>query len=246
MGYGVHAVSNSGWFARTEERIINGFYNKTANAGFRVENLLVEGRNNIDRGFIKNVMGVEKGKSIFYYDLVALQENINKISWVKSTVVERRLPDTLYIGLRERVPVAIWQKEGKQYLVDAEGVVLTDRDLGKFKDNLIITGDKAAQNAAELIGLIDVEADLKERIEIARWIGNRRWDLKLKNGIVVRLPEEDTGLAIKKLAEAQKYEQIMDRHVAAIDLRDPLRIVVQTEPGAAEKYEAGYRKEKNI
>lgn len=244
--YGFNAVSNSGWFGRTEERTIQSFHLKSANAGFRVENLLVDGRVNIDRKVLKDVIGVEKGNSIFAYDLDQVQQDLAKISWVKSSVVERRLPDTIYVGLQERVPVAIWQKEGKQYLVDAEGAVLTNMDLDRFADALVITGDKAAQNAAELIGLVGVETDLKERIEIARWIGNRRWDLKLKNGIVVRLPEDDAGFAIKKLTEAQKTEQIMDRHVEAIDLRDPMRIVVQTESGAAEKYEAGFKKEKNI
>jgi hypothetical protein len=38
----------------------------------------------------------------------------------------------------------------------------------------------------------------------------------------------------------------MDREIEAIDLRDPVRIVVQTKPGAVESYEASYTPDKNI
>lgn len=207
---------------------------------------MIDGRHYTSRNELKLALGVEKDESIFVYDIVKMQERISKLPWVKTAIVERRLPDTIYVKLQERQPVAIYQKEGKLALVDAEGATLTDKNFSQFKNMIVITGEAAPQNAPELIGLINAEPDLRERIEIARWIGNRRWDIKLRNGITVRLPEEDAGLAIKRLSEAQKTEQVMDRQVEAIDLRDPMRIVVQTAPGAVEKYEAGYHKEKNI
>ena len=207
---------------------------------------MIDGRHYTSRAELKTALGVEKDDSIFAYDLADMQAKLSKLPWVKTAIVERRLPDTIYVKLQERQPVAIYQKDGKQALVDAEGAILTNKDFAQFKDMIVITGEAAPQNAPELIGLINAEPDLRGRIEIARWIGNRRWDIKLKNGITLRLPEEDTGLAIKRLSEAQKSEHVMDRQVEAIDLRDPVRIVIQTAPGAVDKYEASFKKEKNI
>lgn len=195
---------------------------------------------------MKAVLGVKKDTSIFAYDLAEIQQRLVRLPWIKTATVERHLPDTIYIKLQERQPVALWQKDNKLALVDSEGVILADKNLSAFKDLIIITGEHAPQNAGELSGFLHAEPELKDRIEIARWIGNRRWDIRLKNGITVRLPEEDAGFAIKRLVEAQDKEKVMDRQVEAIDLRDPVRIVVQTAPGAVDKYEAGYRKEKNI
>ncbi len=217
-----------------------------ANAGFKVRGLMIDGRHYTSRKELKTALGVEKDESIFAYDIAEMRERLSKLPWVKTVIVERRLPDTIYVRLNERQPVALYQKDKKLSLVDAEGFILTDKNLDQFKDLIVITGENAPQNAPELMGIINAEPDLKERIEIARWIGNRRWDISLKNGITLRLPEEDAGLAIKRLAETQKSEQIMDRHLEAIDLRDPMRIVVQTAPGAAQKYEASFKKEKNI
>ncbi len=207
---------------------------------------MIDGRHYTSRNELKSALDVQKGESIFIYDIAEMRERLSKLPWVKSAIVERRLPDTIYVRLDERTPVALYQKENKISLVDAEGFILTDKNLELFRNLIVITGENAPQNAPELIGLINAEPNLKERIEIARWIGNRRWDINLKNGITLRLPEEDTGLAIKRLIDAQKSEQVMDRHLEAIDLRDPMRIVVQTAPGAAQKYDASYKKDKNI
>lgn len=244
--YGAHAALTSDWMRDAEIRATDSFNLKVSEAGFNVQNLLIDGRVHIDREQLKKLLGIQKNTSIFAYDLEAIQERLSKISWVKSAIVERRLPDTIYVRLEERVPVALWQRNGKLSLVDSEGFVLADKNLQAFNHMIVITGDNAPNNAAELVGLIRVEPELQDRIEIARWIGNRRWDIKLKNGITLRLPEDDAGFAIKRLSEAQKNEQVLDRQVEAIDLRDPMRIVVQTAPGAVDKYEAGYKKEKNI
>ncbi len=246
VSYGIYSAAHSERFARIQENTGHSFAEKTANAGFRVRNLLVEGREYTSRAELKSIIGLRKGNSIFSYDLENLQTRISSLPWVKSSVVERRLPDTIYVRLEERRPVALWQRDGKLALVDAEGIILTEDNLGRFSDMIVVTGENAPQNAPELVGLIEAEPDLRDRVDIARWIGNRRWDIRLKNGITVRLPEEDAGLAIKRLAEAQAKERVMDRHVEAIDLRDPLRIVIQTAPDAVEKFEAGYKREKNI
>ncbi|PZP56755.1 MAG: cell division protein FtsQ [Micavibrio aeruginosavorus] len=244
--YGVKTILNSMWFSRTEERTVTSFHDKMAGAGFKVRGLMIDGRHYTNRKELKSALGVQKDESIFIYDITEMRDKLSRLPWVKEAVVERRLPDTIYVKLNERRPVALYQKEGKLSLVDAEGVILTDKDLESFKSLIVITGENAPQNAPELMGLINAEPDLKERIEIARWIGNRRWDIRLKNGITLRLPEDDAGLAIKRLAEAQKTEQVLDRHLEAIDLRDPMRIVVQTSPGDAQKYDASFKKEKNI
>ena len=242
----MNAALTSDWMRDAEIRATDSFNMKISEAGFNVQNLLIDGRVHTDRQQLQNLLGVQKNASIFAYDLAAIQERLAKISWVKSAIVERRLPDTIYVRLEERVPVALWQRNGKLSLVDSEGFVLADKNLQAFNHMLVITGDNAPSNAAELVGMIRAEPELHDRIEIARWIGNRRWDIKLKNGITLRLPEDDAGFAIKRLSEAQKNEQVLDRQVEAIDLRDPMRIVVQTAPGAVDKYEAGYKKEKNI
>ena len=244
--YGCFYLYASVWLGQQAGRMERSLYTSMGEKGFSVSNLVIEGRDNLDAIQLKSLIGVDKGDPIFAADLDSIEARLEQVSWVGDALVERRLPDTLYIRLKERTPIALWQRHGKLALVDAEGVVLADYGLEKFRDLPIIVGEEAPQRAPDLVAMIQAEPDLKSRLESAKWIGGRRWDLYLKNGVAVRLPEDDQGQAIARLAKAQKDGALMDRQIEAIDLRDPVRIVVQTKPGAVQEYEASYTPDKNI
>ena len=243
---GASYASSSGYFDQIYGRIARSFHAQMVDSGFSVENVLVDGRVNTSRDSLRGLLAIDKGQSIFEPDLSDLKEKLEQITWVKSATVERRFPDVIAVRLEERKPLALWQNRGKLSVIDLDGQVLSDANLERFKNLLILVGDDAPHHAADLVSMISAEPDLKTRVESAKWIGDRRWDLYLKNGVSVKLPENDLGQAVRRLAAAQNEAKLMDRKIQSIDLRDPLRIVVQTEPGAAEEYQAAYHPQKNI
>lgn len=246
IAYLCYYLVASGWVDQATGRIERSFYTASGEKGFRIDNLVIEGRANLSPAQLKAMIGVDRGEPIFSVDLDEVEQRLEQVSWVDDALVRRRLPDTLFISLKERAPLALWQRKGKLAVVDAEGVVLTESNLEKFSALPIIVGDEAPLHAPELAAMIDAEPSLKSRLESAKWIGNRRWDLYLKNGVTVRLPEDDEGQALARLSQAQKQDRLMDRAVEAIDLRDPVRIVVQTKAGAAQEYQASFTPDKNI
>lgn len=207
--------------------------------GFSVRRILVEGRVNTDADVLRALINIERGDSVFSFDPAEVKELIERISWVREAHVERRLPDTIYIGLVERKPLALWQNKGKVRLIDVDGVTLADNKLEKFADLIIIVGDDAPKFAPDLLRLLHVEPELKKRVEAATWVGERRWDLKMKSGAVVKLPEGDLGLALRRLAKAQEENGLLDKEIESVDLREPDRITVRTKPGAVMEYKAG-------
>ncbi|MCB1551991.1 MAG: cell division protein FtsQ/DivIB [Alphaproteobacteria bacterium] len=245
-GSGAFYAYHSGRWHQFQIETTEAFHDSMEDHGFAVSNLLIDGRVFVDRDDLKAILNVDRGQSIFEPDLVVMKTKLENLDWVKSAVVERHLPDTLYVHLEERWPLVLWQRKNKLAVVDAEGHVLTEENLSRFKNLLIVVGEDAPHYAPELVAMLEAESDFAQRIESAKWIGGRRWDLFLKNGVEVRLPEEDIGQAIKRLADAQREAQLMDRNVLAIDLRDPMRIIVQTAPGKAEDYQASFRIQKKI
>jgi cell division protein FtsQ len=229
----------SGAFTRGVQWTEDKIYRETADRGFVINNVLVEGRVNTDPDMLRALLDVNRGDPVFAFNPREAKDLIERLTWIKEAHVERRLPDTVYIGLRERVPLALWQDKGKIRLVDNEGVTLTDKNLGKFGDLLIIVGDDAPLHAPELVNMLGAEPDIRGRIEAATWVGERRWDLKLKNGMTVKLPESDLGLALARLSQAQDKDGLLDRDVTVIDVRESDRITVRTKPGAVEEYKGG-------
>lgn len=236
----------SGLPGRTVEAVREGFYNKTAEAGFVVNNVLVEGRENTDSDVLLALINVERGDPLFSFHPASAREMIERIAWVKEAHVERRLPDTIYVSLTERKPLALWQNKGRVRLIDREGEVLTERNLKPFSHLMILVGEKAPQKVGHLEMLLAVAPDIQKRIEAATWVGNRRWDLKLKNGAVVRLPEKDEAYALKRLMDSHKAEGLLDKQLKVIDIREHDRIVVRTHPGAVKEYKASVKAGSNI
>lgn len=231
----------SGAFTKMSDWSHEKTLNQTAEAGFAVQNILVEGRVNTDPDMIKAILNIEKGDSVFALEPASAKELLEKISWVKSAQVERRLPDTIYVGLVERQPIALWQKNQKLHLIDREGVVLTDDGLERFRDMLIVVGDEAPAHTEALLAMLSAEPGLKGRIDSAAWVGGRRWDLMVDGRIAVKLPEADIGYALARLAAAQSEDAILDKDIEAIDLREEGRLTVKTRPGAVNEYQANFK-----
>jgi cell division protein FtsQ len=65
-------------------------------------------------------------------------------------------------------------------------------------------------------------------------VGERRWNLRLKNGIDVRLPETDVAPALERLVALDNEKNLITRDIVAIDLRLPDRVTVRLSEAAAQ------------
>lgn len=231
------ALSATGFFTRQAEELHKNFIASSAEHGFIVKKLMVEGRGNLSRTGLKTLLNINQNDPLYAHDLNELQAKVQSLTWVKSAIVQRRLPDTLYIKIIEREPIALWQRARTLSVVDDEGVVLTDYNIQKFKNLIVVVGDNAPQNTRDLLSILNAVPTIKARVDAAKWIGNRRWDLTLNNKIIIRLPSDNSLDALKKLETLHANDLVLDRPLTSIDLRDTGRIIVQTTPGDADKIE---------
>ena len=231
----------SGFTGRASDHAFGAFDRMAARAGFAVRNVMVEGRINADPALLLDLIGMRQGDPILAFDPAAVRQRLEHVPWIRRASVERRLPDTIYVLLEERRPLALWQNVGRLSLIDSDGVTLTGERLERFRDLMLVVGEGAPAHAASLFALLQGEPSIGRRVEAATFAGDRRWDLKLDNGVIVRLPERDAGLALTRLAAAQAKARLLDRGYVAIDLRDGDRIVVEARPGAAQDYTADAR-----
>jgi cell division protein FtsQ len=213
----------------------------TSGMGFKVENVLVEGRKYADAAAIRQLVGVEYGAPLFSFDPSGVRESLEKIEWVKRAEVGRRLPDTIYIRIEEHTPLALWQKDKALHLIDEEGNIINTAQLGRFRNLMIIMGEGAPQNAPDLLTAINSEPALHKNVTSAKWMDGRRWDLDLKQGISVKLPESETRVALTRLAHEIDTNKILEKDITVIDLRNPERMIVRTRPGAVKEYKAALK-----
>lgn len=202
----------------------------TAALGLRVADIRVEGRRTTDRQTIFDALGARLGTPILAIDPVRAKEKLEGLPWVRSALIERRLPDTLYVRLVEREPLALWQHDGKIELIDRSGAVIPVTRLDRFAKLPLVVGADAASHAAKLLKMLSSEPNLAARVTAAVRVGGRRWNLRIDKSIDVLLPADDPAAAWADLARLQRSSAILQRDVQAIDLRLPDRLVVRVAP----------------
>ncbi|MEM7441854.1 MAG: cell division protein FtsQ/DivIB [Pseudomonadota bacterium] len=207
----------------------------TADIGFSVEEVVVTGRGVSDRDAIWQALDVERGDPILSFDATAAMDRIVALPWVKSATIQRQLPDVLRLRIEERQPLALWQQDGVVRLIDADGVELAQDDLGAFGPLLLVVGFGAQTEAATLIATLENAPLVADQVTAAIWVGDRRWDLRLDNGITVQLPEDNLAAAIDQIETIEAADGLLNRDIARIDMRLDDRVVVRmTPPPAAE------------
>jgi cell division protein FtsQ len=202
-------------------------------AGLTVQHVFVTGRGETSKPQVLRAMGVLSGQSILAFEPAEARQKLLRLGWVETARVERRLPDTIVVHLRERQALALWQHKGRHVLIDRGGKPITRDNLARFAHLPIVVGQDAPAAAADLIDMLSQKPAMFALVRAAVRIGSRRWDLRLKNGIKVHLPEVRTTDAWARLAELVAEHRIFERDVVAIDLRLPDRLVLRLTPQAA-------------
>ena len=91
----------------------------------------------------------------------------------------------------------------------------------------VLEAQDAAKNAAMLIERLHQYPLIYNEVKVAIRVSQRRWNLRLKNNIEIRLPAENISTALNQLSEYQNKHSLFDRNIIAVDMRVPDRLIVR-------------------
>jgi cell division protein FtsQ len=205
------------------------FYQITGKTGFILEEILIEGRKKTSASDLTKAIDAKRGMPILLLDLKKIKENVEKLPWVEKVIVQRKLPNLLYIKITERKPIAIWQNNKKFFPIDETGEVIQAKIDG-LSHLPILVGKNAPKHTSKLFDALITEKKLAKRVKAATFIANRRWDVildNIDNGIEIKLPEDNFKLAWNKLAKVNEKKGILKRKLTIIDLRLSDRVIVK-------------------
>jgi cell division protein FtsQ len=222
----VHSAAPGGTLATLRERLGGA----TAFAGLRVTTVVIEGRANTPEPLLRAALGVSIGDPILGFSVEMARQRLETLSWVEHATVERRLPGTVVLFLQERRPFAVWQNQSKFVLIDRTGQIVANQNVAEFHQLPLVVGQGAPAAAATLIDALTDRPDLQKRVIAAVRVGERRWNLRLNNGADVMLPEGHEVVALDRLVQLQQQHAVLDRPLAAIDMRLGDRLVLRPRP----------------
>ena len=195
---------------------------------FKLADVTVEGRDYVERDAILAALNVRAGDSLLGIDLQAARKRLEAIDWVSAATVERRLPDTLYVTLKERRAVAIWQNGSEYTLIDKNGRTVRASRMPPGAEKLLLLGGPGApEHVGELLLLLAYEPTITKRLRAAVWVGQRRWNLVLGNDTEIWLPEEDAVDALHRSAKLEQSDKLLSREFGVVDMRLPDKLYLR-------------------
>lgn len=216
-----------GYFGAAGRAISASVHGAAANAGLRVVRVTLRGAHETATDEILAAVGPVVGKPLLAVSADDVRARVERLGWVRAAAVTRLYPDTLHISIRERAPAAVWQEDYALNLIDETGAIIRRVNDSEYLNLPLIVGAGAPEAAAGVLAALGRHDDLEYMTYALVRVGGRRWNMRLRNGVEVRLPATGFEGAIDAIALMQAAHRALDQPIEYIDLRDPERMIVK-------------------
>ena len=207
--------------------------------GFGITEVALSGQHEVRREDILAAAGVTERSSLLFLDAAKMRAGLLANPWIAEATVLKLYPSRLRIEIKERAPFALWQKAGRVSLISADGTVLESYVPQRFASLPQLVGAGAERRGQDFLALLARYPDVAEQVETSVLVAERRWNLRLKGGLDVLLPENEPDRALTTLVDLNRAKKLLSRDIVAVDLRLGDRVTVrQSEASAAVRDEA--------
>lgn len=207
----------------------------TARSGFAVDQIKVSGNRETSEIDILDKLELDGWTSLVGFDADEARARIASLPWVSNAAVRKVYPGTIEVRIDEREAFAIWQYDNQLNVVEKDGKIIAPFTGGRQVALPLVIGFGAAERAAGFVAKVNAYPELASRVRGYIRVGERRWDLRLENGITVKLPESGADAALAELVALDRDKALLTRDIAAVDMRFGDRLVVQLTPEAVER-----------
>lgn len=164
-------------------------------------------------------------------DIQTLKTELEKEIWVKDILIQQKSIDNLLINITEYIPFAIYiDNDNNVKLIDEQGnfINIKEDEIKLFNKLLIILGEPTKDDIYNIYNMLSIYNNITNKIFKIVRINNRRWNLILKNNIVVKLPEENENMLLvwKTLDDLLSLKNF-EENLLYIDLRVKNKVYLQ-------------------
>lgn len=204
----------------------------TSTFGFAIEDVKVVGNSETSEIDVLGALGLDGETSLVGLSAADAQKAVATLPWVESVDVFKVYPNTIQISIHERTALAVWQNGSELSVIDADGRVIVPYTGGRSATLPLVIGAGAEKQAKLLFAQMAAFPQIAAEAKAYARVGDRRWDLFLKNGVTVMLPEGQIKQALADIVEMDNKSGILSRDIASVDMRLTDRVVVRLTPDA--------------
>ena len=194
------------------ERFLFGFNNDTT------PNLIVLGNNYIDKKSLIYELKTKLDEDRNSNKLDLISNVLNKKNLLKKFIITKTSNNLITIKIEEKNIIGLLNIENNNYLIDE----FNNKIETKITPNLfhlpVFIGKNSNKNASVILNLIK-ESDINLNYLSFSFVDQRRWNINLKNGVKILLPETKVLDTLKLLNKITSKYNILNGNFIEIDMR---------------------------
>ena len=189
---------------------------------FKIDQINISGLDNIDNTNLHESIKNFKNKNIFFVDNFEISKNINSNNFVEKFKVFKEYPSTININIIKTNFLGITKINNIDYLIGSNGKFIkkTDKQIIKLPfifgsinvDEFLILNEFLNKSNFEL-----------SKIESFYYYQSKRWDIKTKKGLIIRLPSELNVSLLNEVLQILEDEKFKD--IKTLDFRQKNQII---------------------
>ena len=187
-----------------------------------VKDINVTGLDNEDNSIISKKIKNLKLDNIYLINKKDLNSLIESNNLVEKYFIFKKYPSSLNVNINKTSFLARISKNGKIYDLGSNGKLIEN----KYSDNQLpfVFGNPEIIEFLNIKKIIDDSQISFEEIESLYFFLSKRWDLKLKNNIIIKLPNDNIKESLKLTSEFLHNNEFKD--IKMIDARIKNKIIL--------------------
>ncbi|MET0547636.1 MAG: cell division protein FtsQ/DivIB [Caulobacterales bacterium] len=202
-------------------------------SGFAAKKVSIVGVEGVREMQLRDTLGFHEGDALLRADPISLRDRAMSLEWVGQATALRLWPDQVVMIVEPREPFALWRVNNKTVVTDASGHKLLSSDPLAHPELPLVEGVGAGPAAGGLMLALEASPTVRDRLAYATYVGERRWNLKLKTGLDILLPETHPEGALERLETMHAERGVLDLPMQRLDLRSGDRIYAAPAPSSA-------------
>ena len=198
---------------------------KNNNTFFKIQKIVILNNLLVKEEDILSKIDLLYGKNIFLIKGKDIKKSLENLNFLKKIEVKKKYPDTIIVKIFETKPVGILLKDKKQYLLDSSSNLIEMDKKMDFAGLPSIIGDDAEKNIINFLAQLEKNNFPTKNIKFFFYFKVGRWDLKLLDSRLIKLPYNVNSSIIKKTIDLLSRKDFQKYKI--IDLRIDDKIIVE-------------------
>jgi len=194
------------------ERFLFGFNDDTT------PNLIVLGNNYIDKKSLIYELKTKLDEDRNSNNLDLISNVLNKKNLIKKFIITKTSNNLITIKIEEKNIIGLLKIENNDYLIDEFNNIIETKITPNLFHLPVFIGKNSNKNASVILNLIK-ESDINLNYLSFSFVDQRRWNINLKNGVKILLPETKVLDTLKLLNKVTSKYNILNGNFIEIDMR---------------------------